>query len=93
MARTKAMSDYMVDVFNRMKLHDNIVLIDLVGDAHNLFNLEVEHEWLYDDKYYASLDLTFDYDEAVIVAACCENLTPVEGGITIDSGTTTIDEG
>jgi len=92
LTRTKAMPDYMVDVFNRMRLHDNIELIDLVGDSHNVFNLEVDHEWLFDDKYYASLELTFDYDEAVVIAACCENLTVI-GTTTIDSGEVTIDNG
>jgi hypothetical protein len=59
-ARTNVMPDYMVDVFNRIKLHDFVELIDLVGDVHNVYNLEVAHEWLFDDKYYAKIDLTFD---------------------------------
>ena len=92
LARTKQMPDYMVDVFNRMKLHDNIELTDLVGDVHSLLNLEVDHEWLFDDKYYAKMDLTFDYDETVIIAACCENLTAEAGSTTIDSGDITIDQ-
>jgi hypothetical protein len=89
-ARTKQMPDYMVDVFNRMKLHDNIELIDTVGDTHNLLNLEVDHEWLFDDKYYAKIDLTFDYDESVLVSACCENVN--QPSSTIDSGDITIDQ-
>lgn len=75
LARTKEMPDFMVDVFNRMKLHDTIQLIDLVGDTHNVYNLEVEHEWLFEDKYYAKIDLTFDYDETVVVSGCCSNIT------------------
>jgi hypothetical protein len=70
-ARTNQMPDYMVDVFNRLKLHSDVELIDLVGDVNDVYNLEVEHEWLYDDKYYAKIDLTFDYDEAVVMAGCC----------------------
>lgn len=89
MTRTNKMPDYMVDVFNRMKLHDNIELTDLVGDIHSVYNLSVEHEWLWDDKYLAKLDLTFDYNEVVIVAACCENTT--QGSVTIDNGGITID--
>lgn len=73
--RTKEMPDYMVDVFNRMKLCDSIQLIDLVGDVHDVFNLEVEHEWLGTDKYYAKIDLTFDYNEAVVISGCCNNFT------------------
>lgn len=75
LARTNAMPDYMIDVFHRMKLHDHITLTDLVGDSNSLYNLEVEHEWLWEDKYYAKLDLTFDYDEAIVIAGCCNNIT------------------
>lgn len=74
-ARTKEMPDYMVDVFNRMKLHDFIQLTDLFGDQHYVYNLEPEHEWLNDDKYYARLNLTFDFDEAVVIAGCCNDIT------------------
>jgi len=74
LARTKLMPDFMVDVFHRMKLHDTIELIDLVGDENDVYNLEVEHEWYGEDKYYAKIDLTFDYDEAVVIAGCCNNL-------------------
>lgn len=75
LARTKDMPGYMVDVFNRLKLHDTVELIDLVGDVNDVYNIEVEHEWLFDDKYYAKLDLTFDYDEYTLVSGCCTNIT------------------
>jgi hypothetical protein len=71
LARTMQLPGYMVDVFNRMRLHDTITITDLVGDVYTVYNLEVEHEWLYDDKYYCKLDLTFDYDETVVVSGCC----------------------
>jgi hypothetical protein len=64
----------MLDVFNRMKLHYNIELIDILGDTNDVYNLEVEHEWTDTDKYYAKIELTFDYDEAVVIAGCCNNL-------------------
>lgn len=73
-ARTKEMPAFMVEVFNRMKLHDTVELTDLVGDVNDVYNLEVEHDWLWDDKYYAKIDLTFDYDETFVVAGCCNNL-------------------
>jgi hypothetical protein len=75
LARTKEMPDYMVDVFNRMRLHDTISLTDLVGDTNVVYNLEVEHEWLHEDKYYAKIDLTFDYDETALMSGCCTNVT------------------
>jgi len=73
LARTVTMPDYMVDVFNRMKLHDTITLMDLVGDVNTVYNLEVEHEWLFDDKYYAKIELIFDYDETVVTSGCGNN--------------------
>lgn len=73
-ARTFEMPSFMVDVFNRMKLHDTVELIDLVGDVNELYNLEVEHEWLWEDRYYAKFDLTFDYDEAFVIGGFCNNL-------------------
>jgi hypothetical protein len=70
LAKTIEMPDYMVDVFNRIKLHDTVSLTNLVGDTNTVYNLEVEHEWLGTDKYYAKLELTFDYDETVVVSGC-----------------------
>lgn len=75
LARTKEMPDFMAEVFHRMKLHDNIEMIDLVGNENDVYNLEVDHEWLYDDKYLVKIDLTFDYNEAFVIAGCCNNLT------------------
>jgi hypothetical protein len=72
--KTKDMPDYMVDVFNRLRLHDSITLTNLLGDINTVYNLEVEHEWLDTDKYYAKVELTFDYDEAVVIGGCCNNL-------------------
>jgi hypothetical protein len=71
--KTFEQPDFIVEVFNRMKLHDSIELTNLVGDTNTVYNLEVEHEWLFDDKYYAKIDLTFDYDEAFVTSACCED--------------------
>jgi len=70
-ARTKEVPDFIVDVFHRLRLHDTITLTDLVGDTFTMFNLEVEHEWLFEDKHYAKVDLTFDYDESIIMIGCC----------------------
>lgn len=74
-ARTKEMPDFMVEVFNRMKLHDTIELVNLVGDINDVYNLEVSHEWLGDDKYYARIDLNFDLNEVFTIAGCCNNIT------------------
>ncbi len=73
LVRTFEMPDFMVDVFNRMKLHESIELTDLDGDTNDVYNLEVDHEYTGDDKYYAKVELIFDYDEAVVIAGCCND--------------------
>lgn len=75
LARTKTVPDFIVQVLHRMKLHDTVTLIDTVGNDNSVYNLNVEHEWLYEDKYSAKSDLTFDYNEAFVVSPCCVNLT------------------
>ena len=75
LVKTKDLPDYMVEVFNRMRLHDTVEITDLVGDTNDVYNLEVEHEWLWDDRYYAKIELTFDYDETFVIGGCCNNLT------------------
>jgi hypothetical protein len=72
--KTFEMPGYMVDVFNRMKLHLSITITDLVGDTNTIYNLTVEHEWLWDANYYALITLTFDYDETAVITGCCNNL-------------------
>jgi len=73
--RTKELPGYMADVIYRIMLHDTIELIDRVGDTHDVYNWDPEHEYLFDDKYYVKFDITFDYDEAFVVGGCCNNLT------------------
>ena len=74
-ARTKEVPSFIIEVLYRMILHDSIELTDLVGDTNTVQNLEVEHEWLGDDKYYGKADLTFDYDEVFVIGGCCNNIT------------------
>ena len=73
LARTKEVPDFLVQVFHRMRLHDSIEMTDLVGDVNEMYNLEIDHEWLWDDKYYAKIEIMFDYNEAWVVAGCCNN--------------------
>lgn len=65
-----AMPDYMVDVFNRARLHDSI-FITFLGETNEVFNLEVEHEYMADNNYYVLITLTFDFDEAFVIGGCC----------------------
>ncbi len=69
--RTAIVSQYMIDVLHRLQLHDVVTFIDQVGDAFNVESVTVEHEWLFEDKYYASASVTLDLGEAIVAYGCC----------------------
>jgi len=69
--RTNLVSQAMVDVLHRLKLHDTIYLTDLVGDISLVEEIEVEHTWQFDDKYYALAVMTVNTGEGIIVTGCC----------------------
>lgn len=69
--RTKLIPQYIVDVLHRLKLHDTIVLIDTVGNGYVVKHVDVEHDWQYDDKYYALAQVSLDFDEYALVTGCC----------------------
>jgi hypothetical protein len=73
--KTQILPDYMVDVFNRMRLHDFIQMTDMNGDVNEMLNVEVTHESAYDDGSHFFITLTFDFDETAIVTGCCNNIT------------------
>jgi hypothetical protein len=66
--------DYLVDVFNRMKLHDTILFTNQFGETLEVYNLVVEHEYIFDDNFYAVLNITFDLGETAVISGCCNNL-------------------
>jgi len=74
LCRTNLVPDYIAEVMHRAKLHDTITLTNLFGDVNDVYNLEIEHQWNGTDKYYATIDMTFDYNEAFVVAGCCNNM-------------------
>lgn len=69
--RTGEISQYMVDVLHRLKLHDVMTFIDQVGDAHNVESVDIEHDWFDKGKYYATATITIDLGEAVVTQGCC----------------------
>jgi hypothetical protein len=69
--RMELMSQYMVDVLQRLKMHDIITYIDQVGDAFNVESVDVEHTWQFEDKYYATVDLTLYLGDAIVTSGCC----------------------
>jgi len=74
--KSSLVSDYLVDAIQRMKLHDNIELTFKTGEVEQIFNLDVEVEWQFEKYLYqATVTITFDLDEKVVIGACCDNLT------------------
>jgi hypothetical protein len=69
--RTMLLPQFIVDVLHRLKLHDTIVLTDLVGDTNTVTDIEVEHEWQFEDKYYALATIIVGLGEEIIVTGCC----------------------
>ena len=69
--RTLLIADYIVDVLHRLKLHDTISLTDLVGDVHEIDEIDTEHTWQFEDKYYATASVTVNLGEQIIITGCC----------------------
>lgn len=69
--RTKLIPQFIVDVLYRLKLHDDIDLIDTVGNEYAVKHVDVEHDWQFDDKYYALAQVSLDFDEYGLVTGCC----------------------
>jgi hypothetical protein len=72
--RTLLVPQFIVDVFHRLKLHDTIAITDLVGDLWTVKSIDVEHEWQFSDKYYATAILTVDVGEEIVTTACCTDI-------------------
>jgi hypothetical protein len=72
--RTKLVPQFIVDVLHRLKLHDTIYIIDLVGDLLIVKGIDIEHEWQFDDKYYALATITVDPGEEIVTTACCTDI-------------------
>lgn len=68
--RTDIIPQYLVEVLNRLKLHDVMTYIDQVGDAYNVESVDVENEWV-ESKYFATAAITIDLGESVTAFGCC----------------------
>jgi len=73
--RTGLIPQFLVDVLHRIKMHDAITYIDQVGDEFVIQNIDVEHEWQFDDKYYAMASITISLGEEIVAGGCCEIIT------------------
>ena len=69
--KTGVISQYMVDVLQRLRMHDVMTFIDQVGEAFVVETADAEHEWVFGDKYYATASLTLDLGESVTMMGCC----------------------
>jgi len=69
--KTKLIAQYIVDVLHRLKLHDTILITDSVGDVNTVEEIDVEHEWQFEDKYYATATLTVNLGDQIVITGCC----------------------
>lgn len=69
--RTAILPQYLIDVLHRLKMHDVMTYIDQVGDAFYVESIDTEHEWLFDDRYFASATITISLGDAVVTSGCC----------------------
>ena len=69
--KTGQITQYMVDVLHRLKLHDVMTFVDQVGDTFNVESVDVEHDWFDKGKYYATATVTIDLGEGIAVMGCC----------------------
>ena len=92
--RTGLIPDYLIDAIQRMKLHDHIELTFKTGEIEQIYNVDIEPEWVFEKRLWQALvTITFDMDEKVIVSGCCDNLTVEQvERITADSTFITADE-
>jgi len=74
--RTTLVPDYLIDAMQRMKLHDHIELTFKSGEIEQIYNVDIEPEWVFEKRLWQALvTITFDMDESITVGACCDNLT------------------
>jgi hypothetical protein len=69
--RTLILPQYLIEVLHRLKMHDVMTYIDQVGDAFYIDSIDTEHEWLFEDKYFASATITIALGDAVVTSGCC----------------------
>lgn len=69
--RLAVIPQYLVDVLNRLKMHDVMTYIDQTGEAYIVESVDVEHEWFGTDKYYATASVTLDLGESITAFGCC----------------------
>lgn len=72
--RTGLLPEFFIDALYRMKLHEYIYLTWKTGEVERIYNVTVEHEWQFDEKYYALCTIKFDMNEVVVLSGCCTNL-------------------
>ena len=73
--RTGLIPQFLVDVLHRIKMHDAVTYIDQVGDEFVVQNIDIEHEWQFNDKYYAMASITISLGEDIVAGGCCEIIT------------------
>ena len=60
-----------MDVLHRLKVHETITLTDLLGEVWTVNQIDIEHEWFDNDKYYATATIIADLGEGIVKTGCC----------------------
>ena len=76
--RTGLIPQHIVDVLHRLKLHDTVTLTDLVGDSFTVKEIDTEHEWQFQDRYYAIATVTVNLGEDIVITGCCTAINECE---------------
>lgn len=76
--RTMLIPQHIVDVLHRLKLHDTVTLTDLVGDSFTVKEIDTEHEWQFQDRYYAIATVTVNLGEDIVITGCCTAINECE---------------
>lgn len=78
---TLLLPDFMIDVLHRLKMHNTILLVDNEGVIWEVKNIDVDHDWQFEDKYYALARITVDLGEEAVITGCCPSVSIVIPGV------------
>ena len=69
--RTGLITAQTVDLIYFLRLLTRVELTLLTGEVVEMKNLSITHEWQFEDKQEATVEITFDMDEIITKTACC----------------------
>jgi len=69
--RTDLVTGQTVEMLYFLSLLDDVRLIYPTGEEVSLQRLQVSHQWMFDDRREAQVELLYDLDEVLLSTACC----------------------